>query len=79
MPHPVASRSDVQPRDRRANPALLENDRHDAVCIVAVADDEETRVLLAGGASAKLTTTAATLTVPLYQQRTWAMMGLCGS
>ena len=36
---------------------LLENDRYDAVTIAAVADDEETlRVLLALGASAKLTT-----------------------
>jgi len=35
----------------------LENDRYDAVTIAAVADDEETlRVLLALGASAKLTT-----------------------
>jgi ankyrin repeat protein len=36
---------------------LLENDRYDAVTIASVADDEETlRVLLALGASAKLTT-----------------------
>jgi len=36
---------------------LLENDRYDAVTIAAVADDEDTlRVLLALGASAKLTT-----------------------
>ena len=36
---------------------VLENDRYDAVTIAAVADDEETlRVLLALGASAKLTT-----------------------
>lgn len=36
---------------------LLENDRYDAVTIAAVADDEETlRVLLALGASARLTT-----------------------
>lgn len=36
---------------------LLDNDRYDAVTIAAVADDEETlRVLLALGASAKLTT-----------------------
>lgn len=40
-----------------ANPALLENDRYDAVTIASVADDEETlRVLLSLGASAKLTT-----------------------
>ena len=40
-----------------ADPAALEQDRYDAVTIAAVADDEETlRVLLAGGASAKLTT-----------------------
>ena len=40
-----------------ANPALLDDDRYDAVTIAAVADDEETlRVLLAGGASAKLVT-----------------------
>jgi ankyrin repeat protein len=42
---------------RRRRPAALENDRYDAVTIAAVADDEETlRVLLAGGASARLTT-----------------------
>ena len=36
---------------------LLDNDRYDAVTIAAVADDDETlRVLLASGASAKLTT-----------------------
>jgi ankyrin repeat protein len=40
-----------------ANPALLDNDRYDAVTIAAVADDDETlAVLLAGGASAKLVT-----------------------
>ena len=40
-----------------ANSGALENDRYDAVTIAAVAGDEETlRVLLAGGASAKLTT-----------------------
>jgi ankyrin repeat protein len=40
-----------------ADPAALEQGRYDAVTIAAVADDEETlRVLLAGGASAKLTT-----------------------
>ena len=40
-----------------ANPALLENDRYDAVTIAAVADDEATlAVLLSLGASAKLTT-----------------------
>ena len=40
-----------------ADLGLLENDRYDAVTIVAVADDEETlRVLLALGASARLTT-----------------------
>jgi ankyrin repeat protein len=40
-----------------ANPAALDNDRYDAVTIAAVADDESTlRVLLAEGASAKLTT-----------------------
>lgn len=40
-----------------ANHAALERGRYDAVTIAAVADDEETlRVLLAGGASAKLTT-----------------------
>jgi ankyrin repeat protein len=40
-----------------ANHALLENDRYDAVTIASVADDEETlRILLAAGASAKLTT-----------------------
>jgi uncharacterized protein len=40
-----------------ADPNLLENDRYDGVTIAAVADDEETlRVLLALGASAKLTT-----------------------
>jgi ankyrin repeat protein len=40
-----------------ANTAALDNDRYDAVTIAAVADDEQTlRVLLAGGASAKLTT-----------------------
>ena len=40
-----------------ADLGLLENDRYDAVTIAAVADDEETlRVLLALGASAKLTT-----------------------
>jgi ankyrin repeat protein len=40
-----------------ANHAALDNDRYDAVTIAAVADDEETlRVLLAQGASAKLTT-----------------------
>jgi ankyrin repeat protein len=40
-----------------ANPAALDNDRYDAVTIAAVADDEATlRVLLAEGASARLTT-----------------------
>lgn len=40
-----------------ANLALLENDRYDAVTIAAVANDDATlRVLLALGASAKLTT-----------------------
>ena len=40
-----------------AQTGLLENDRYDALTIAAVADDEETlRVLLALGASAKLTT-----------------------
>ena len=40
-----------------ADLGLLENDRYDAVTIAAVADDEETlRVLLALGASARLTT-----------------------
>jgi ankyrin repeat protein len=40
-----------------ADLGALENDRYDAVTIAAVADDEETlRVLLALGASAKLTT-----------------------
>ena len=40
-----------------ANPALLENDRYDAVTIASVADDEETlRTLLSLGASAKLVT-----------------------
>jgi ankyrin repeat protein len=40
-----------------ANLELLENDRYDAVTIASVADDEETlRLLLALGASAKLTT-----------------------
>ncbi len=40
-----------------ADPSALEQGRYDAVTIAAVADDEETlRVLLAGGASAKLTT-----------------------
>ncbi|MEO8279054.1 MAG: ankyrin repeat domain-containing protein [Ideonella sp.] len=40
-----------------ANPGAFENDRYDAVTIAAVANDEETlRVLLADGASAKLTT-----------------------
>jgi ankyrin repeat protein len=40
-----------------ANPGALDNDRYDAVTIAAVADDEDTlRVLLAEGASAKLTT-----------------------
>jgi uncharacterized protein len=40
-----------------ADTAALDNDRYDAVTIASVADDEETlRVLLAGGASAKLTT-----------------------
>ena len=40
-----------------ADPGMLDADRYDAVTIAAVADDEETlRVLLAGGASAKLTT-----------------------
>ncbi|MBU1359389.1 MAG: ankyrin repeat domain-containing protein [Gammaproteobacteria bacterium] len=40
-----------------ADPAAFEQGRYDAVTIAAVADDEETlRVLLAGGASAKLTT-----------------------
>ena len=40
-----------------ADPAALEQGRYDAVTIAAVADDEETlRVLLALGASAKLTT-----------------------
>jgi ankyrin repeat protein len=40
-----------------ANPALLDDDRYDAVTIAAVADDEETlALLLAGGASAKLVT-----------------------
>lgn len=40
-----------------ADPGALDADRYDAVTIAAVADDEETlRVLLAGGASAKLTT-----------------------
>ena len=41
----------------RRHLGALENDRYDAVTIAAVADDEETlRVLLALGASAKLTT-----------------------
>ena len=40
-----------------ADPALRDDDRYDAVTIVAVADDEATlAVLLAGGASAKLVT-----------------------
>jgi uncharacterized protein len=40
-----------------ADPSLLEHGRYDAVTIAAVADDEATlRVLLAGGASAKLVT-----------------------
>jgi ankyrin repeat protein len=40
-----------------ANSAALDNDRYDAVTIAAVADDEATlRMLLAEGASAKLTT-----------------------
>ena len=40
-----------------ADPAVLENDRYDAVTIASVADDEETlRVLLTGGASARLVT-----------------------
>lgn len=40
-----------------ADPAAFEQGRYDAVTIAAVADDEATlRVLLAGGASAKLTT-----------------------
>src|SRR5204863_1112762 len=39
------------------DPGALDADRYDAVTIAAVADDEETlRVLLAAGASAKLTT-----------------------
>ena len=43
--------------EARADLGLLENDRYDAVTIAAVADDEESlRVLLAAGASAKLTT-----------------------
>lgn len=40
-----------------ADPAALDDDRYDAVTIAAVADDEETlRVLLSGGASARLVT-----------------------
>ena len=40
-----------------ADPAALDDDRYDAVTIAAVADDEATlRVLLAGGASARLVT-----------------------
>ena len=40
-----------------ADPGALDADRYDAVTIAAVADDEQTlRVLLAGGASAKLVT-----------------------
>jgi ankyrin repeat protein len=40
-----------------ADAALLDNDRYDAVTIAAVADDEEAlRILLRGGASAKLVT-----------------------
>ena len=40
-----------------ARPELLDNDRYDAVTIAAVANDEITlRALLAGGASARLTT-----------------------
>ena len=40
-----------------ADPAAFEQGRYDAVTIAAVADDEDTlRVLLAGGASARLTT-----------------------
>jgi ankyrin repeat protein len=40
-----------------ANHAALEHGRYDAVTIAAVADDEDTlRLLLAGGASAKLVT-----------------------
>ena len=40
-----------------ADPAAFEQGRYDAVTIAAVADDEETlRVLLAGGASARLVT-----------------------
>ena len=40
-----------------ADPAALEDGRYDAVTIAAVADDEPTlRALLAGGASARLTT-----------------------
>ena len=40
-----------------ADPSAFEQGRYDAVTIAAVANDEETlRVLLAGGASAKLTT-----------------------
>jgi ankyrin repeat protein len=41
----------------RADPALLDNQRYDAVTIASVQDDVPTlRALLAGGASAKLTT-----------------------
>ena len=40
-----------------ADPALLENDRYDALTIAAVANDEETlRLLLTHGASARLVT-----------------------
>ena len=40
-----------------ADAALLDKDRYDAVTIAAVADDEDTlRILLGGGASAKLVT-----------------------
>ncbi len=43
--------------DARADLGQLDNDRYDAVTIAAVADDEETlRLLLARGASARLTT-----------------------
>ncbi len=43
--------------DAGADTAALENDRYDAVTIASVADDDDTlRLLLARGASAKLTT-----------------------
>jgi hypothetical protein len=56
------------------------NDRYDAVTIAAVADDEATlRVLLAGGASARLTTSRYDGTALIAAPPTWGTTAWCAS